>query len=108
MKLYFYRLDTEYRTGESKIVYSECDVVETPKKYKAVDRFPSGICNVYVSKDEIGSIIGYSRNVVVLDEPNVERAKQLFSEQIERKIENSKAVIADLESKLSAVRSFVG
>ena len=65
MKLYFYILDNdrefnpETRTfGDPvfKVRVEECEVVEKPKTYRAVTRFPKGLYIEYVKKEDIGKI----------------------------------------------------
>lgn len=108
MKLYSYVLEENYRTKEIEIVSAECEVIEKPKTYKAVDRFIAGTYTSSIRKEDIGRIIGYSNNRIVLTEPDLERVKQIFSEQIESGIKSTKETLDALEKKLSAVRSFVG
>ena len=65
MKLYFYILDSdrefnpETRTfGDPvfKVRVEECEVIEKPKTYKALTRFPDGIYIGYVKKEDIRPI----------------------------------------------------
>lgn len=99
MKLYFYILERPY--NEKPFVrFDECEVIEKPKTYYPVDRLPSGIYGVYVSKKDIGHISGYSNNLVVLTENNPALAKEIFARmcesavrQAEERLKNEKAVL---------------
>ena len=75
MKLYFYFL----RTG--KIRCAECEVVEKPKTYKPVNKFPSGYYGCYVKKEDIGELIGYNDDIVVLTERITKRLLMCFAEK---------------------------
>lgn len=50
MKLYFYILDTERKTGKWNLRLEECEVIENPKTYKPVTKFPGGIYASYIRK----------------------------------------------------------
>lgn len=43
MKLYFYILGTDRKTGKWNLHLKECEVIEKPKTYKPVTKFPDGI-----------------------------------------------------------------
>lgn len=40
MKLYFYILDSDRKTGKWNLRLEECEVIEKPKTYKAATQFP--------------------------------------------------------------------
>lgn len=88
MKLYFYFLET------GKIRCEECEVEEKPKTYKPVNGFPKGYYGCYVKKENIGELIGYFNNVVVLTENNVQKVAKAFRNKIEYKIAGAKSDIA--------------
>ena len=73
MKLYFYILDNdrefnpETRTfGDPvfKVRVEECEVIEKPKTYRAVARFPERLYIGYVKKEDIGKISGSSNQLI--------------------------------------------
>ena len=88
MKLYFYFL----RTG--KIRSEECEVDEKPKTYKPVNKFPSGFYGCYVKKEDIGRLIGYGDDVVVLTEKNIQKVADVFRRKMEYRIAREKQNIA--------------
>ena len=87
MKLYFYHLVSEpEKTG---IFCKTCEVKENEKTYRSLDRcFPT--YTVTYRKDLIGR---YSQGYVVLTEPNMAIAKEIFTDR-------QNAIIADLKLRL--------
>lgn len=115
MKLYFYILGSdrefnpETRTfGDYafKVRVEECEVVEKPKTYKAVTRFPDGIYIGYVKKEDIGTISGHSTPYIVLKEPNYQFVKEKFLEKYNVEISRLKKAIAMYENKIAAVENY--
>lgn len=115
MKLYFYILDIdrEYNPETKtlgdyifKIRVEECEVVEKPKTYKAVTRFPDGIYIGYVKKEDIGKISGSSTPYIVLEEPNYQFVKETFLEKYNNDIRRSKNIIAMYENKIAAIENY--
>ena len=88
MKLYFYFLET------GKIRFAECEVEEKPKTYKPVNKFPSGYYGCYVKKEDIGRLIGYDNNIVVLEENNIQDVAKKFRTRKEYEIASKKNDIA--------------
>lgn len=88
MKLYFYFLENE------KIIFMECEVEEKPKTYKPANKFPAGYYGCYVKKEDIGEVIGYDDNVVVLTEKNIKKAADVFRGKMEYRIAREKQNIA--------------
>ncbi len=88
MKLYFYFLET------GKIRCEECEVAEKPNTYKPVNRFLAGYYGYYVKKEDIGRLIGYGDNVIVLTENNIQMVAEVFRSKIQYKIANAKRDIA--------------
>lgn len=86
MKLYFYIFDSYNK----KIKTGEAEVIEKPKTYKPVDKFPNGFYGCYVRKEDVGHLTGYSNNTVILTEDKPEVAISLFFQK--HKIAASKAV----------------
>lgn len=56
MKLYFWFLERP-RNEEPHIRFEECEVIEKPKTFKPVDKFPSGFYGAYVFKNELNQAI---------------------------------------------------
>lgn len=77
MKLYFYILKRPY--GKKPFVkVEECEAIEKPKTYYAVDRFPDDVYRKNIHKSDIGHISGHWNDLVVLTEPNAKLAKDIF------------------------------
>lgn len=115
MKLYFYILDSdrefnpETRTfGDPvfKVRVEECEVIEKPKTYKAVTRFPDGIYIRYVKKEDIGKISGHSTQYIVLAVPNYQFVKDKFLERYNVEISRLKKAIAMYENKIAAIEDY--
>lgn len=114
MKLYFYILDSdrEYNPETEtlgdyvfKIRVEGCEVIEKPKTYKAVTRFPDGICIGYVKKEDIGKISGRSTPYIVLEEPNYQFVKETFLEKYNNNIRIFKNIISMYENKIAAIEN---
>lgn len=115
MKLYFYILDSDREySPESKtlgdyvfkIRVEECEVVEKPKTYKAVTRFPDGIYIGYVKKEDIGTISGHSTPYIVLTVPNYQFVKDKFLEKYNVEISRLKKAITMYEDKIAAIENY--
>lgn len=115
MKLYFYILDSdrefnpETRTfGDPvfKVRVEECEVIEKPKTYKAVTRFPDRICIGYVKKEDIGTISGHSTPYIVLTVPNYQFVKDKFLERYNVEISRLKKEIAMCENRIAAIEDY--
>lgn len=99
MKLYFYILKRPY--GEKPFVkVEECEVIEKPKTYCAVDRFPSDVYRMRIYKSDIGHVSGHGSDLVVLTEPNTKLAKDIFLrahnsiiEQNEKRLNKAKELL---------------
>ena len=115
MKLYFYILDSdrefnpETRTfGDPtfKVRGEECEVVEKPKTYRAVTRFPDRIYIGYVKKENIGTISDHSTPYIVLTVPNYQFVKDKFLEKYNVEISRLKKAIAMYENKIAAIEDY--
>ena len=95
MKLYFYFLET------GKIRCEECEVEEKPKTYKPVNRFPAGYYGCYIKKEDIGKLIGYSNDVVVLTENNIQMVANVFREKMLYRIAREKQNIASANDSIN-------
>ena len=102
MKLYFYILETPYNKNPF-VRFEECEVIEKPKTYKPKDRFPMGVYRSYISKSDIGHVSGYSKNLVVLTEPNAKVAKELFMIIYERNVSQKEEHLAEAKVILNAI-----
>lgn len=115
MKLYFYILDSdrefnpETRTfGDPtfKVRVEECEVIEKPKTYKAVTRFPKGIYTGYVKKENVGRILDSLTTYIVLEKPNYQFAKETFLKKYNNDIRRFKNIIAMYENKIAAIENY--
>ena len=79
MKLYKFMLNTY---GETKITKQVLEAEENPKTYSVFD----GMLNSRVNKKDIGVAIGYFGDTVILLEDDMENAKEIFAENLKRKI----------------------
>ena len=79
MKLYKFMLTTY---GETKITKQVLEAEENPKTYSVFD----GMLNSRVNKKDIGVAIGYFGDTVILLEDDMENAKEIFAENLKRKI----------------------
>lgn len=95
MKLYFYFLET------GKIRCEECEVEEKPKTYKPVDRFPAGYYGCYVKKEDIGELIGYGNDVVVLTENNIQKVADVFRDKMKHKIARARRDIVSANNSIN-------
>lgn len=86
MKLYFYILDRDRETDKWNLRLEECEVIEKPKTYKPVTKFPDGIYASFIKKESIGDFISEYSKVVVLDTPDYEKAKEVFFEKYDNKL----------------------
>lgn len=115
MKLYFYILDSDREFNTETITFGdpvfkfrveECEVVEKPKTYKAVTRFPDGIYIGYVKKEDIGTISGHSMPYIVLTVPNYQFVKDKFLERYNVEISRLKKAIAMYENRIAAIEDY--
>ena len=102
MKLYFYILEKPYNK-KPFVRFEECEVIEKPKTYKPKDRFPMGVYRSYVSKSDIGTVSGYSNDLVVLTEPNAKFAKEIFAKLYESNVRQAEKSLARAKSMLNAI-----
>ena len=58
------------------------------------NRFLAGYYGYYVKKEDIGRLIGYGDNVIVLTENNIQMVAEVFRSKIQYKIANAKRDIA--------------
>jgi hypothetical protein len=115
MKLYFYILDSDREYNPEiqtlgdyifKIRVEECEVIEKPKTYKAVTRFPDVIYIGYVKKEDIGTISGHSTPYIVLTVPNYQFVKDKFLERYNVEISRLKKTIAMYENRIAAIENY--
>ena len=86
MKLYFYILDSDRKTGKWNLRLEECEVMEKPKTYKPATKFPDGVYTSLIKKESIGKFIGEYSKVVVLDAPDYEKAKEVFFKKYDNEL----------------------
>lgn len=106
MKLYFYILDSDRKTGKWNLHLEECEVIEKPKTYKAATQFPKKIYIEYVKKEDIGKISDFFTPYIVLEEPNYQFVKNKFLEKCNKEIRRLKNAIAMYENKIAAVKDY--
>ena len=102
MKLYFYILEKPYK-GKPCVRFDECEVIEKPKTYYPVDKFPSGVYHSHINKSAIGHVSGYDNHLVVLTEPNVKMAKEIFTKLYESKVRQKEKSLAKAKAELNAI-----
>ena len=105
IKLYFYILERPFMR-EPFIRFEECDVVEKPKTYKPIERFPSGIYSAYYLKENIGRLTGrYTKNVaLVVNDP--ERALRQIEDMAKDNIAVYEKKIMEEKKILKAVEDY--
>ena len=86
MKLYKFMLTTY---GETKITKQVLEADEKPKTYSVFD----GMWTSRVNKKDIGVASGYFGDTVILLEDDMEKAKEIFAENLKRKISVEKESI---------------
>ena len=86
MKLYKFMLTTY---GETKITKQVLEAEEKPKTYSVFD----GMWTSRVNKKDIGVASGYFGDTVILLEDDMEKAKEIFAENLKRKISVEKKSI---------------
>ena len=86
MKLYKFMLTTY---GETKITKQVLEAEEKPKTYSVFD----GMWTSRVNKKDIGVASGYFEDTVILLEDDMEKAKEIFAENLKRKISVEKESI---------------
>ena len=102
MKLYFCILERPYNQ-KPFVRFEECEVIEKPKTYYPKDKFPRGVYNAYISKQDIGHISGYSNNLVVLTEPNAKLAKEIFAKLYESNVRQKEESLAKAKVMLNSI-----
>lgn len=114
MKLYFYILNSkqefnaETRTFGKPIFQmkcEECEVVENPKTYKPVDKFPKGVYRSFIHKRAVGGFLDGYGEIVVLDERNYEKAKERFLNNYNYSIKKLKEKLSTYENMIAAVEA---
>ena len=98
-KLYFYILDTG-GSNPKGLYIKECEAIEKPKTYKAVEKFfPTFLSTL--RKDEEGKILDF--DCLFLTEPDFEYAKETFRDRAERKIVDRLKEVEKLKSQLKII-----
>lgn len=105
MKLYFYFLRNLY-SENTFIRCEECEVIEKPKSYYPVGRFPFGIFISYIKKAKIGDFLDNYFDTIILDKDDPEKAMKLFEEHSKRRIEELNKSISIQKSILKAVEDY--
>lgn len=92
MQLYKFVLSTHNST---KITRTVLEAEEKPKTYSVFD----GMWTSRVNKNDIGVVSGLSGRNVILLEDDIEKAKEIFTEDLKRKISDEKKSI---EAKINS------
>lgn len=106
MKLYFYILDSDRETDKQNLRLEECEVIEKPKTYKPVTKFPDGIYASFIKKESIAHFINEYSKAVVLDAPDYEKAKEVFFKKYDKKLNALRKAINFYEELKSAVEDY--
>lgn len=106
MKLYFYILDSDRKTDKWNLRIEECEVIEKPKTYKPVTKFPDGVYVSFIKKESIGNFISEYSKAVVLDAPDYEKAKEVFFKKYDNKLNDLRKAINFYEKLKSAVEDY--
>lgn len=106
MKLYFYILDSDRKTNKWNLRLEECEVIEKPKTYKPVTKFPDGIYDSLIKKGSIGNFINEYSKVVVLDSPDYEKAKEVFLKKYNNNLNALRKSINFYEELKSAIEDY--
>ena len=88
MKLYKFMLTTY---GETKITKQVLEAEEKPKTYSVFD----GLWTSRLNKKDIGIASGWGGDTVILLEDDIEKAKEIFTENLKRKILDEKESIEE-------------
>ena len=92
MRLYTFVLSTYNST---KITRTVLEAEEKPKTYSVFDE----ICTSRVNKNDIGVVSGLGGRNVILLEDDIEKAKEIFTEDLKRKIlEEKESIEAKIKS----------
>ena len=105
MKLYFYILERPYMKAPF-IRFEECRVVEKPKTYKPIERFPSGIYGAYVLKENIGRLTGTCTKSVALAVNDPEMALREIEDMAKDNIAGYEKKILEEKKILKAVEDY--
>ena len=105
MKLYFYILEKSYVDNKKPYVrFEECEVIEKPKTYYPVSKFPDGVYSSFIRKEDIGHVSGgHFNNLVILTEPNIGMAKEIFKGLYENEIKQIEKSLVKLKIILDAI-----
>lgn len=98
MKLYFYFLKRSFM--KPLVMYmEECEVIEKPKTYKPVDKFPSGYFGRYVPKSDLNTLITRYRWYFISDERKDEEAAKAILKHCRNEIQK-------LEERIAVFRQY--
>ena len=102
MKLYFYILDRNCNSNPI-VRFEECEVIEKPKTYYPVEKFPRGVFRSYINKSDIGHVSEYGNNLVILTEPNAKMAKEIFTKLYKSGVRQKEESLAKVKAELNAI-----
>lgn len=105
MKLYFYFLEPLFM-GPAVMHTEQCEVIEKPKTYKPVDRFPEGYYGCYVPKGELNTLCTDYSWYFISDKRKDEEAVKAVLKHCQNKIQKLEEEIAVLRQYEQAVREW--
>ena len=100
--LYYYRLIREDKTYTVDCI--ERQAVEKPKSYMVTHVFRDNtVYNFRLLKADVGRVSGTSGNQVILTEPDVKKAQELFEESYIRRGKRLEQKLAENDAILDAI-----
>ena len=104
MKLYFWFLERPWDEGPY-IRFEECEVIEKPKIFKPVDKFPNGFFGAYVFKNELKCVI-HDGGIYISDSPNHIEAKEKLRLYWTKLINKMEMMINKFKMNIDAIERF--
>lgn len=99
MKLYIYRF------WGDEFSCSEVDVEEKPKTYIITKECEFGYKGQRIRKDEIGALIGYNRDTVILTEKDKKKAVEMLINRQGTIVESCRVCLEYEEKKLETIKA---
>lgn len=105
LKLYFYFLKSSFM--KPPVMYmEECEVIEKPKTFSPLDRFPSGYYGRYVPKSGLNTLITRYGWYFISDERKDEEAVKAILEHCQNEIQKLEEKIAVFRQCEQAAREW--
>lgn len=107
MKLYFYFLENMNKVPTIRC--EECEVIEKPGTYYAVDEFPYKSYCSRIEKSETNRVItDYGRTIIILTEPNKARAAEAFINECNYRIRRKEEEIRMAKESIIVAQATIG